>query len=191
VFGIQNFWWCYPAAEIATFVFVVMVSLHAKTITRLPRHDELMIFSRVVDHRTASDFPQFLRQAEQSIQKMELSKRQSYLLNLVIEEVCAAIIQNAFHEEIAKKQYIKITLIREENHDFSIFVRDNAKNYNPFDASKQNDPIHDLGITLIHKTADSIFYRRYQGFNSLVLKVAAETITGQQPADAQQGGELM
>lgn len=172
LFGVENFWWCYLAAEMATLVFILISAKRAGSITRLPMRDKLMIFSCVIDQRVASDLPQFLYQAEQSIRDMRLSNRQEYMLNLVVEEVCVAIVENAFHNVTAKNQYIKITLIREENHDFLIFVRDNARTYNPFDVPTQENSIADLGVKLIRKNAESFFYRRYQGFNSLVLKVA-------------------
>ena len=65
-----------------------------------------------------------------------------------------------------------------ENGDFELHLRDNARSFNPFsmytrrfrrtDAEKDTDT---LGILIVKEKAKHFFYRRYLGFNVLVITV--------------------
>lgn len=167
--GIENFWFCYLATEITMLLCIFAVAYKHQTVSYLPTQTEQGIFSCTIDYQNTTDYPLFLQKAEAFVRQMQASKRQIYILNLVMEEICSAIVLNAFQGTAAKEQYLKITVFRSDENYFSIFVRDNAQEYNPFaDDNREN-----LNIILLRKTVQSFFYRRYQGFNTLVLRVSA------------------
>ena len=69
------------------------------------------------------------------------------------------------------KQYGK------EDETFELHIRDNAVSFNPFElntnkADKDMDFDMDaMGMLVIKESAKSFYYRRYQGFNTLVVKI--------------------
>ena len=59
----------------------------------------------------------------------------------------------------------------------TLHLRDNAKAFNPFDMDTEGISLEDgsgldaLGIKMIKNKAKEFFYRRYAGFNTLVIRV--------------------
>ena len=86
-----------------------------------------------------------------------------------------AIIQNGFSN--VQNCYIELTLVAEKNGSFSLHIRDNATSFNPFSLSTKKaaqDSDFDMdamGMMVIKKQSKDFFYRRYGGFNSLVVNI--------------------
>ena len=74
---------------------------------------------------------------------------------------------------------IQLTLVFRGEKGFSMHIRDNAITFNPFDMNKKNigdiddddSDFNALGMDVIKKKAKSFYYRRYQGFNTMVVKI--------------------
>ena len=105
---------------------------------------------------------------------------QSYYVTLTVEEICSAIIANAFGKQnrLNEQNYIQLTLVAQENGDFELHLRDNAKSFNPFDMvtkrildANNTEGLDAIGILMVKKKAKQFFYRRYLGFNVLVITV--------------------
>lgn len=85
------------------------------------------------------------------------------------EEICAAILSDA-KENNREDILIKITLVADDD-GFTLHLMDNSYEFNPFDVVCDDDPA-ELGIAIVKKKAKEFFYRRYQGFNTLVVILA-------------------
>jgi hypothetical protein len=65
----------------------------------------------------------------------------------------------------------------EEDGLLELHLRDDATTFNPFDmdtkkASLEGDfDMDSMGVLVIKKRAREFFYRRYQGFNTLIVKI--------------------
>jgi anti-sigma regulatory factor (Ser/Thr protein kinase) len=72
--------------------------------------------------------------------------------------------------------YIQVTVVA-ENGETTLFLRDNAFAYNPLGANVDADDLTAeqqselLGIRIVQKTAKEFYYRRYSGFNTLVIRL--------------------
>ena len=69
-----------------------------------------------------------------------------------------------------------ITLAAEDNGLFTLNLRDSAVRFNPFEMARtaDGDPDPDfnaVGMQVIKTKAISFYYRRYQGFNTMVVKI--------------------
>ena len=59
----------------------------------------------------------------------------------------------------------------------TLHLRDNAEEFNPFDMNTDEINLEDgtgldaIGIKMIKSKAKSFFYRRYAGFNTLVVQI--------------------
>ena len=107
--------------------------------------------------------------------EQKTTMQQMNLVNMAVEEICTVIFHNAFTG--AKDEYIQITVIRENDQDFVLHVRDSAVSYNPFDVKvsrkdiDRNDYLDNVGILMIRNKAKLFDYRRCQGFNVLMVTV--------------------
>jgi hypothetical protein len=94
---------------------------------------------------------------------------------MTIEEVCLAIMTQAFTGQ--KDECIEITLIAQKNGEFELHIRDSADKFNPFamEMSKaeqiENVNLDSMGMLVIREKAKYFFYRQYQGFNTLVIRI--------------------
>ena len=97
------------------------------------------------------------------------------LATMAVEELGMAILKHGFQGRSGG--YIQITAIMNKDNVLELYVRDDATTFNPFDmktkrASLSGDfDVDSLGILVVKERSKEFFYRRYQGFNSLVIKL--------------------
>lgn len=169
--GGRFFWWLYPATEALTLIIFAGYLRYAGgkqeelgedrvyTVTILNKYEELA---------------SLLSEIEGFCERWEAAAKQIYFVTMTVEELCAAIIQNGFGETDG---YIQITLVAETGGAFSLHIRDNAVSFNPFSLhtgkAGGNEEVNPdaLGILVIREKAEEFFYRRYQGFNTLVVRI--------------------
>ena len=99
-------------------------------------------------------------------EEWDCTSQQSYYATLVVEEVCAAILEDAKNNH-RSDVLIKLTVLADQN-GFTLHLRDNSYEFNPFSAEEGDGP-NALGMLIVRKKAKEFFYRRYQGFNTLVI----------------------
>lgn len=170
--GIAWFWWLYPCTEVATMAALLLYGKKRGSLTLLDQEEE-QVFSAFLYSRTAN-----LGQVEQDVaaymEKMEASPSQTYYASIVVEEVCGAIMNNAF---FFGEGYIQFTIVPHEDKTVTIHVRDDARQFNPFDMDtdtislEADAGLDAIGIKMIKHKAKEFFYRRYAGFNTLVVRV--------------------
>ena len=94
---------------------------------------------------------------------------------MTVEELGMAILKHGFHGRT--DGYIQLTAIMQENGELELHLRDDATTFNPFDmdtrrASQDGDfDMDSMGVLIIKKRAKEFFYRRYQGFNTLIIRI--------------------
>lgn len=166
--GVNNFWWLYPVTEIVSFIISLLwIRFYKKD----NKNDFDKVYTCTIS--SAQEISDAMNSVECFCEENEASPEQVYYVTMVFEEICVAIMKQ-FNED--KDGRIQFTMIACEN-EFELHVRDNAVLYNPFeqkcDTVCLSDDFDDdsIGILLIKSTAKDFFYRRYQGFNSLVVKI--------------------
>ena len=94
---------------------------------------------------------------------------------MAAEELCTVIQLKGFQNQ--PDGFMQITLIAEENGDFSLLMRDNAVSFDPFSmktqkvGSGEDVDMDAMGVLVLREKSKDFFYRRYQGFNSLIIKI--------------------
>lgn len=170
--GPQWFWWLYPCTEAATLIALLLYGKKRGSLTMLDNRDD-RVFSALLYSRTA-DLGQVEQDVAAYMEQMETSPTQTYYASIVVEEVCGAIMNNAFSSEDG---YIQFTIVPHEDKTVTIHVRDSAKKFNPFDLDTdsidldRDAGLDAIGIKMIKSKAKEFFYRRYAGFNTLVVRV--------------------
>ena len=122
---------------------------------------------------------------EEFLERWEAAPNQQYFVAMAAEEICLSIMQKGFGQESLGKSpeekdragYIQVTLVALEDGDFELHIRDDAVKFNPFsmktakaDLDGDWDP-DAIGILVIKEKSKDFFYRRYQGFNTMVIRI--------------------
>ncbi|MBO5197455.1 MAG: polysaccharide biosynthesis C-terminal domain-containing protein [Lachnospiraceae bacterium] len=174
--GLQWFWCAFPAAEAATLLIWMIGKKmdKKKPLLKLARD---RVYRRTLGN-AGEEIADTIAEIEEFCGKWGADFRQSYYVTLTVEELCMAIIQNAFGK--GREDYIQLTLIAQENGEFTLHIRDSAVSFNPFSMKMKKLELGDdnteeemksVGILIVVKNAKEFFYRRYQGFNTLTVKV--------------------
>ena len=101
--------------------------------------------------------------------------KQQMLSTMTVEELGMAILKHGFQGRT--DGYLQLTAIMDEGGVLELHLRDDATTFNPFalDTSRASrDEAFDMdgmGVLVIKKRAKEFFYRRYQGFNTLIIKI--------------------
>ena len=173
--GSAAIWWFFPATEWVSLMIYAVVCRVRKRHDTAEQAEENRIY-RAVMHSSIEELPALMQDIEAFCERWDCSMKQQMVVNLVAEEVCSAIVREGFPH--TRDGYIQLTLIADENGEFEFHIRDNAVQFNPFaleekrmNAADEEMDISAIGIQMIRKKVKSFFYRQYQGFNSLVIRV--------------------
>ena len=167
LFDLKWFWFVFLAAELAALAVWIPVCRKKK----LPVSD--VVFSYLLD-TNAADISELISKAEAFCEENGAAPKQIYCVTMCLEEVCQAIIENAFRKE--GDEYIQLTLSFEKDGTIVLHMRDNAVNFNPFAMQtgqdyEKDENLASLGIQMVKAKSKRFFYRRYAGFNTLTVEV--------------------
>ncbi len=174
--GKYAFWFTYPVTEFLSFVIInIYLMFLKKDSKRVPKE---RIYTTMLGG-DVSYIGKAVSELEEFCDRWEANPKQAYYVQMTVEEMCSAIITNGFTEKDRDQCNIQLTLIAKEGNTFSFHVRDNAVTFNPFGMNKKKlDEMEDadsdfnaLGMDIIKKKASSFYYRRYQGFNTMVVEL--------------------
>ncbi len=166
----DNFiWWLYPITEALSLIIYLIYQKKTYKHTE----DNTPVYSKIItNHNT--EISAMVNEINEFCETWGASFKQSYFVSMTAEEICEAIVNNGFKNE---KGYIQVTVIVQENSEYVLCVRDSAISFNPFDLHTNKVGVDDdydmdaIGILVIRKKAKNFFYRRYQGFNTLVVTI--------------------
>ncbi|MDK2808694.1 MAG: hypothetical protein PWP24_1431 [Clostridiales bacterium] len=171
--NIEWFWWTFPLTEVVSLLIWMGIRSRQKKKNTLDSFDENRILCKVIEKN--EDFQTVISLIEPFCEKWSADFSQQYYVNLTVEETCQAIIEKGFTH--MREGYIELTLIACEDGTFELHVRDNATHFNLMEqntnkiACDSENGMDTIGIYMVKKKAKEFFYRRYQGFNTLMIKV--------------------
>lgn len=170
--GVDVFWWVYPCTETATLAAMWIYNQRKGSWTYLERDDE-KVFSAFLDSADA-DLGAVGQAVSTYMEGIDASPTQSYFAAIAVEEVCGVILSKAF---ATSRGYIQFTIVPHDDGTVTLHLRDNARAFNPFDMNTDDISLEDgtgldaIGVKMIKSKAKEFFYRRYAGFNTLVVRV--------------------
>lgn len=170
--GVDMFWWTYPCTETATLLVMVIYNKIKGSWTYLDE-DDSQVYSTFLDSKDA-DLGKVEQEVSEYMERIDASPTQAYFATITVEEVCGAILGRAFAEDDG---YIQLTIVPHEDSTLTIHVRDSAREFNPFEMDTDDISLEEgtgldaIGVKMIKTKAKEFFYRRYAGFNTLVVRV--------------------
>ena len=128
---------------------------------------EMEILKKEDVEKAALDATQFCEEKGES-------DRKTMYTSLCIEEMSANILEYGFKE--GKNNRIDIRLVRKENDDLIIRIRDNCEGFDPvnyYDMAKpdENDPARHIGIRMVFKMVKDVKYVNSLGLNNLTIRI--------------------
>lgn len=161
---IRWFWWMFTVVELLSLgLFFLLAPRYAPH-----RQSEEDVFSQTIPCRSR-DISELTNHIQSFCRRNQASSAQTYFAAMAVEEICLALLENVFGER--SDGIVQVTIIATEQGDFELHIRDNGLRYDPFEKScDPTDPCA-MGIEVIRKKCKSFFYRHYQGFNTLTLKI--------------------
>lgn len=166
--GLFRFWWAFPLSELATLLYVLSSAQKrvgadaGERAAPQPRS-----FTAYIEN--AALLGPSVEELQRALESWECTVQQSYYATLVVEELCAAILEDAERNRRGDI-LIKLTIVADAD-GFTLHLRDNSFEFNPFalEAGTDGEGPNTLGMSIVKKKAKEFFYRRYQGFNTLVV----------------------
>ena len=175
-FGLSGFWWLFPITEISSLliVSVIFTILKKRGKSDDEKADGERIFRRTI-LSSQKDIGSASEDLDEFCSRWNAAPKQKYSVMMAVEELGLAILQHGF--EGRENGYIQITVISLEDGDFELHLRDDARSFDPFSlktqrASSAGDVDMDtIGVLMIKERSKEFNYRRYQGFNTLGVKI--------------------
>ena len=170
--GVDMFWWVYPCTETATLAAMWIYNHRKGTWTYLDKDDN-QVFSAFLDSENA-DLGAMGQAVSTYMESIKASPTQSYFAAIAVEEICGVILSKAFS---SSRGYIQFTIVPHADGTVTLHLRDSARAFNPFDMNTDDISLEDgtgldaIGVKMIKSKAKEFFYRRYAGFNTLVVRV--------------------
>lgn len=170
--GLQHFWLLFLLTEAGSLTVFLLLGIGGRyKKAELP---EERIFQRTI-LSNAADVMDVSRELEAFCEGWGAGMKQQMLATMTVEEIGMAILKHGFQGRT--DGYIQLTAIMEENGQLELHLRDDATTFNPFDmetsrASKDGEfDMDGMGVLVIKQRAKDFFYRRYQGFNTLIITI--------------------
>lgn len=111
------------------------------------------------------------RDCELICEEFEIGPKQSFFINLVIEELILNIIKIGIHEN-GQGKYISIKIVYNDvDSECIVRIRDNVNSYNPFESEGEGDEIDTAAIKMIKQKTKYFNYQRKLAFNYLYFIV--------------------
>lgn len=175
---LSRFWLVFPLTETASLL--VLWAWRQVRYLRAPMFgslDTAPICQRMIQDSTA-DLAALLEQTEAFCENQNASMSQSFFVNMAVEEMC----QTIFSRSAASGRqdiYIQMTLFPLGDGQFELHLRDNAPAFDPFslhtqrigEAENEEAAMDSMGVLMVKKKAKECYYRHYQGFNTLTVRI--------------------
>ena len=171
--GMDNFWFVFLIAELLTLFGWVPVAAFNGGMLQLHDIDVSRVRTVLIDS-TSGEIGAEIGRLQEFFQQVIADSRLCMYIGLTIEEICCAIIERfrGRMDEI----YIQVTAVAGDG-GCTIYLRDNASAFNPFDADTENIDLESeqsldlVGLRIVKKEAKQFYYRHYTGFNTLVIEL--------------------
>ncbi len=171
--GMDVFWYVFLVSELLSVLVWAPCAVLRGGFLQLKSVDVRCARSVVVD-QSSQEISDVVSQIQSFCEERGTGPKQVMYIGLAIEEVCCAIVEHC--KDKMGDIYVQVTVVAEDG-ETTLFLRDNAYEYNPLGTDTYAEELTAdeqaelLGIRIVQKTAREFYYRRYSGFNTLVIRL--------------------
>lgn len=173
------FWLVYPATEGFSLLIVGawQMAVNGRKRGQITDLDDAPIFHRMLQQDN-QELSGLLEECEEFCAMQGAKMQQTFFVTMAVEEMSQAIFAHA-RESGRSGIYIQITLFQSEPGVFDLHIRDNAMAFDPFslhtnkisEADSEELAMDSMGVLMVKKKAKEFYYRHFQGFNTLLVRI--------------------
>ena len=176
---LRRFWLVYPAAEYLSLA-IVWVWQGVSGIRRelqMSHLDETPVFHFLLQQDTR-ELSGLLEACERFCVQQGANLQQALFVIMAVEEMSQAIFTHA-QESGRSGIYVQITLFQSQPGTFDLHIRDNAMAFDPFslrtskisETDSEESTMDSIGVLMVKNKAKEFYYRHFQGFNTLLVRI--------------------
>ena len=172
--GMDSIWYVFVVDEVLTLLFWIPVAVLRGGLLQLRGIDTRNVKTVVVDS-TSQDIHLIIQDLQEFSEEHGANMKQATYIGLTVEEICCAIMDR-FREQMGEI-YVQVTTVVEGENEVTLYLRDNATEFNPFAENTEGISLEEgkqlelVGLRIVQKKAKEFYYRRYTGFNTLVIRM--------------------
>lgn len=176
-FNVYGLWLAIPLSEILLTASILIVNA-IRSKNNAKRKSMLSLFDDVEDDpnshievhiESKEQISDTTIQIKEFCNRLNIDNKDSYYLQLFVEEISALIIEHGFIDK--KKHSIDIRVYKDEN-DFIVRTKDNCKPFNANEQKKMYDEVINgdyMGIQMIYKIAKDVKYINSMNINNFII----------------------
>ena len=172
-YGMTGFWFLFVVSEILSMMVWLPLAACKGGILQLKEIDVSNTLSVVVDS-SSQDISKISKQMQEFCEERLSDPKIPMYIGLTVEEICCAVLER-FRDQMGKI-YIQVTAVA-ENDGVTLYLRDNVLEFNPLGENTEGISLQEgkllelVGLRIVQKKAKEFYYRRYAGFNTLVIRM--------------------
>ena len=123
---------------------------------------------------SGQDINVIIQDMQEFCEERGANPKQAVYIGLTVEEICCAIIDR-FRKQMGEI-YVQVTAVMNGD-EVTLYLRDNAYEFNPLAENtdsirlESGEQLELVGLRIVQKKAKEFYYRRYSGFNTLVIRM--------------------
>lgn len=177
ILNVYGLWLAIPLSEILLTASILIVNA-IRSKNNVKRKSMLSLFDDVEDDpnshievhiESKEQISDTTIQIKEFCNRLKVDSKDSYYLQLFVEEISALIIEHGFTDK--KKHSIDIRVYKDEN-DFIVRTKDNCKPFNANEQKKMYDEVVNgdyMGIQMIYKIAKDVKYINSMNINNFII----------------------
>lgn len=173
--GMESIWYVFVVNELLTLMIWVPTALFRGGLLQL-RDIKVENAKTAIIDSSGQDIHRIIQQLQEFCEERGANAKQAMYIGLTVEEICCAIMER-FREKMGEI-YSQVTVVVEEEQEaVTLYLRDNAFEFNALAENTEEISLEEgrqlelVGLRIVQKKAKEFYYRRYSGFNTLVIRM--------------------
>ncbi len=171
--GMDTVWFVFLAAEVLTILCWVPAAIFRGGFLQLKDINTGQAKSVVIDS-SSRDISEVTQILQNFCREKGSTPKQVMYVGLTVEEICCVVAER--FKSMLGEIYVQATVVVDEG-ETTLYLRDNVYAYNSLGENTENIRLDEgegldlVGVRIVQKNAKQFYYRRYSGFNTLVIRL--------------------
>ena len=171
--GMDSIWYAFLMDEVLTLLIWIPIAALRGGLMQM-KDINVQDAKTVIIDSSAQDIHLIIQELQEFCEERGANAKKAMYIGLTVEEICCAIIER-FRSKMGEI-YSQVTVVT-EGEDVTLYLRDNAYEFNPLAEDtdgislSEGKQLHLVGLRIVQKKAKEFYYRRYSGFNTLVIRM--------------------
>lgn len=171
--GMDSIWYAFLMDEMMTLLIWIPIAVFMGGLLQMKDINVQNAKTVIIDN-SSQDINRIIQELQAFCEERGANAKQAMYIGLTVEEICCAIIER-FRSKMGEI-YSQVTVVVEDE-DVTLHLRDNAYEFNALAEDTEGISLEEgrqlelVGLRIVQKKAKEFYYRRYSGFNTLVIRM--------------------